>query len=198
MTKTVRYDQLPCTLQVFVFAEEHRELEYNSSVNTSAQAHLYLHTHPDFLDAYGRNTIYSKVMSNERTEFEEDATGASSFRHRGDDTVLVNSVKGKIPSYPYSEGDYVVASQAQNRISNDAGEQEEMLTANLQGYLCIKLLCIQKVIYSESMSSQFTVSLGLLMTCTFVHLRESCTFSETSVHNSCMHRFPASIIPFSS
>jgi len=187
-----------CTLQVFVFAEEHRELEYNSSVNTSAQAHLYLHTHPDFLDAYGHNTIYSKVMSNERTEFEEDATGASSFRHRGDDTVLVNSVKGKSPSYPYSEGDYVVANQAQNRISNDAGEQEEMLTANLQGYLCIKLLCIQKVIYSESMSSQFTVSLGLLMTCTFVHLRESCTFSETSVHNSCMHRFPASIIPFSS
>jgi hypothetical protein len=143
-----------CTFQVFVFAEEHRELEYNNSVNTSAQAHLYLHTHPDFPDAYGHNTIYSRVMSNERTEFEGDATGASSFRHRGDDTVLVNSVKGKSPSYPYSEGDY--ASQAQNRISNDAGEQEEMLTANLQGYLCIQLLHIQKVIYSESMSSHFS------------------------------------------
>jgi len=171
-------------------------LEYNNSVNTSAQAHLYLHTHPDFLDAYGHNTIYSKVMSNERTESEGDATGASSFRHRGDDTVLVNSVKGKSPSYPYSEGDYVVASQAQNRISNDAGEQEEMLTANLQGYFCIKLLRTHKIIYSEYTSSHFTVSLRLLMTCTFVHLRESCTFSETSIYNSCMHHFSESIIPF--
>lgn len=113
-------------------SEEHRELEYNNSVNTSAQAHHYLHTHPDFLDAYGHKTLYNEVMSNERKEFQGDATGASSFRHRGDDTVLVNSVKGKGPNYPYSEGDYVVASQAQNRIS-DAGEQEEMLTSNLQG-----------------------------------------------------------------
>jgi hypothetical protein len=166
-----------CTPHVFIFAEEHKELEYNNSVNTSAQAHLYLHTHPDFLDAYGHNTVYNKVMSNERTEFEGDTTGASSFRHRGDDTVLVNSVKGKSPSYPYSEGDYVVASQAQNRISNDAGEQQEMLTANLQGYLYNTLLHMQQVIYNESTSSHFTVSLGLLMTCRFVHLKESCTYS---------------------
>jgi hypothetical protein len=122
-----------CTPQAFVFAEEHRELEYNNSVNTSAEAHQYLHTHPDFLEAYGHNTVYNKVMSNERKEFQGDAMGASRFRHRGDDTVLLNSVKGKSPNYPYSEGDYVIASQAQNRISNDAGEQEEMLTANLQG-----------------------------------------------------------------
>jgi hypothetical protein len=99
-------------------------------------------------------------MSNERAEFEGDETGASSFRHRGVDTVLVNSVKGKSFSYPYNEVGYVAASKAQNRVSNDAGEQEEMVTANLQGYLCFRLLRIQQVIYNESMSSHLQSVLG--------------------------------------
>ncbi|PNF15662.1 hypothetical protein B7P43_G15594 [Cryptotermes secundus] len=81
-------------------SEERRELEYNSSVNTSAQAHHYLDTHPDFLDAYRRNT----VISNKKKEFEGDTTGASSFRHRGDDSVLGNNVKGKGSNYFYNEG----------------------------------------------------------------------------------------------
>jgi hypothetical protein len=140
-TKAYNEQKLYCVIschftpQVFVFAEEHRELEYNNSFNTSAQALHYLHAHPDFLDAYGHNTVSHKVISDERKELQGDRTGASSFRHREDDTVLVNSVKGKSPSYLYSEGDYMVGSQAQNRISSDAGEQEEMLTANLQGDL---------------------------------------------------------------
>lgn len=117
-----------CTAQIFYIAEEHRELEYNNSVNTSAQAHHYLDTHPDFLDAYRRNT----VISNEKKEFEGDTAGASSFRHR-DDSVLGNNVKGKGSNYLYNEGDYLVANQGQNRISNDAGEQEEMLASDFQG-----------------------------------------------------------------
>lgn len=118
-----------CTAQIFHIAEERRELEYNNSVNTSAQAHHYLDTHPDFLDAYRRNT----VISSEKKEFEGDTAGASSFHHRGDNSVLGNNVKGKGSSYLYNEGDYLIANQGQNRISNDAGEQEEMLAADFQG-----------------------------------------------------------------
>jgi hypothetical protein len=109
--------------------EERRLLEYNNSVNTSAQARHYLDTHPDFLDSYRRNT----VIPNKKKEFEGDTAGVSSFRHRGDDSVLENSDKEKGPSYLYNEGDYLVSNQGQNRISNDAGEQEEMLASDFQG-----------------------------------------------------------------
>ncbi|XP_021931466.1 uncharacterized protein LOC110835503 isoform X3 [Zootermopsis nevadensis] len=114
-------------------SEERRQLEYNNSINTSAQAHHYLDTHPDFLDAYGHRTEYNKVMSNENKEFEGGATRVSSFRHREDDSVLRNSASGKGPGYFYNEGDYFVANRGRNRISNDAGEQEEMLAPDFQG-----------------------------------------------------------------
>lgn len=73
------------------------------------------------------------MISNEKKELEGDTAGASSFRHRGDDSVLGNSVKEKGSSYLYNEGDYLVANQGQNRISNDAGEQEEMLASDFEG-----------------------------------------------------------------
>lgn len=72
------------------------------------------------------------MMLDENKEFEGDATRASSFRHR-DDSVLRNSVNGKGPSYFYNDGDYFVANQGRNRISNDAGEQEEMVAPDFQG-----------------------------------------------------------------
>jgi hypothetical protein len=122
---------LPCPC--LCIAEERRQLEYNNSVNTSAQAHHYLDTHPDFLDAYGHRNEYSKVMSSENKVFKGDATRASSFRHKGDDSVLRNSVSGKGPSYFYSDDDYFVANQGRHRISNDAGEQEEILAPEFQG-----------------------------------------------------------------
>jgi hypothetical protein len=72
-------------------------------------------------------------MSNENKDFEGDAARTSSFRHRGDDSVLRNNVNGKNPSYFYNEGDYFIANQGRNRISNDGGEQEEMLAPDFQG-----------------------------------------------------------------
>jgi hypothetical protein len=117
-----------CAALVSYLAEERRELEYNNSVNTSAQARHYLDTHPDFLDAYHHNT----VLSNKKKEFEVN-TGTSSFRHRGHDSVLENSVKGKGSSYLYNEGDYLVSNQGPNRNPSDAGEQEEMLASDFQG-----------------------------------------------------------------
>jgi hypothetical protein len=125
------------TARVFYIAEERRDLEYNNSVNTSAQAHHYLDTHPDFLDAYRRNT----AIPNKKKEFEGDTAGVSSFRHRGDDSVLENNGKGKGSSYLYNEGDYLVSNQGQNRISSDAGEQEEMLASDLQGEHISHCLC---------------------------------------------------------
>lgn len=73
------------------------------------------------------------MMSNENKEFEGGATRVSSFRHREDDSVLRNSASGKGPGYFYNEGDYFVANRGRNRISNDAGEQEEMLAPDFQG-----------------------------------------------------------------
>lgn len=96
-------------------------------------------------------------MSDEQKQAEGDATGMSSFRHRGDDSVLGNSVKGKGPSYFYNEGDYLVADQGRNRISNDADKQEELLVPDFQGDHVSHCYCLFSRSLEQTRQSTFFI-----------------------------------------
>ncbi|KAJ9594441.1 hypothetical protein L9F63_014126 [Diploptera punctata] len=94
-------------------SETRKEEEYNNSEAVSAQVHNYLETHPDFIDVYDIN---SKVVSNDKKEYEDDS---SSFRHRAQD-----GSKEKGSGYFYNDA------SALNRASS---EQEEMAAPDFQG-----------------------------------------------------------------
>ncbi|PSN30859.1 hypothetical protein C0J52_21219 [Blattella germanica] len=114
-------------------SESRKKVEYHNVDNTSAQAHHYLDSHPDFMDTYDISRE-NKILQNDKKGYEDDSVGSSNFRHRGSDSIIGNNGQGKGSSYYYNDGgDYMVANRGRNRVSNDCGEQEEMLNSEFQG-----------------------------------------------------------------
>ncbi|XP_069677500.1 uncharacterized protein [Periplaneta americana] len=90
-------------------SEDRRDLEYNNSVNTSAQARHYKESHPDFMEMYSHNSEYKTMPGNSEYPNVRKHGGMhpleSTWQQQGDDGNIPLAYSSLIDNSPGSSRD---------------------------------------------------------------------------------------------